>query len=373
LETSGSTDVQGQAINESYSDGVQDQMEESVYIKTTVAGAKAFKRLVKAGSRVSKRIETTPFFKSTEVDITVEVTMENGKKKLTGLRWYGGKFSHLRWLSPLLPKAFLFCEPFGGSAAVLLNREPSPVEVYNDIDSDLVTFLKVLREEPDELIEKLYLTPFSREEFANACKHKYDRQLPDLERARLFFIRAEQVRIGLAQTATPGRWAWCKFTSRRGMAGAVSRWIGRIEGLCAITDRLRNVQIENMEAIDVIKRYDSKDTLFYCDPPYPHESRGDIHAYEFEMNEEQHMKLSEVLHDVKGKVALSSYKSPLMTKLYHDWIRIDAPMMIAHSIKQMRQESLWINYNPLILGVDAIRKLKLMGCSFGPDTSESLR
>src|SRR3989339_1641903 len=49
--------------------------------------------------------------------------------------WYGGKFSHLDWLLPLLPRAHHYCEPFSGSAAVLLNREPSsPVETYNDID-----------------------------------------------------------------------------------------------------------------------------------------------------------------------------------------------------------------------------------------------
>ena len=52
--------------------------------------------------------------------------------------WYGGKFSHLKWLLPLLPSCQHYCEPFGGSAAVLLNRAPSPVETYNDIDGEVV-------------------------------------------------------------------------------------------------------------------------------------------------------------------------------------------------------------------------------------------
>src|SRR5947207_15987809 len=83
--------------------------------------------------------------------------------------WYGGKYSHLDWLLPLLPQITHFCDVFGGSAAVLINREPSPVETYNDIDSELVTFFRVLRDQKEALIEAIGLTPFSREELAIAC------------------------------------------------------------------------------------------------------------------------------------------------------------------------------------------------------------
>jgi len=264
---------------------------------------------------------------------------------LLAFRWYGGKYSHLDWLLPLLPKTKHYCEVFGGSAAVLLNREPSPIETYNDIDGDVVNFFRVLRDKPAELIEKLYLTPFSYEEFSKAIELKGEKDLPDVERARLFFIRAGQVRIGLAQEATPGRWAWCKLTSRRGMSGAVSRWLAKIDELHKVAERLRRVQIENRPAIEVIKRYDSEDTLFYCDPPYPHECRGDPNAYEYEMTDEEHEELAETLHSVKGKVALSSYRCPLMDRLYGDWTCIEAPEKIIHSVKEIRKEALWINYS----------------------------
>src|SRR3990172_11958576 len=82
--------------------------------------------------------------------------------------WYGGKFSHLQWLLPLLPHTNHYCEPFGGSAAVLLNREPSPVETYNDVDGEVVNFFRVLREQTDALLEAIGLTPFSRQEFCVA-------------------------------------------------------------------------------------------------------------------------------------------------------------------------------------------------------------
>src|SRR6266700_1427769 len=163
--------------------------------------------------------------------------------KLIAFGWYGGKFSHLGWLLPLLPKTRHFCEPFAGSAAVLLNREPSPVETYNDIDGELVNFFRVLRDQKDALIEAIGLTPFSREELAIACSGPEG--LSELERARRFFVRARQVRTGLAQTASPGRWAHCKLTSRAGMAGAVSRWLGSVEDLPLIAQRLLRVQVEH--------------------------------------------------------------------------------------------------------------------------------
>lgn len=184
-----------------------------------------------------------------------------GKNKLIAFGWYGGKFSHLDWLLPLLPAAQHYCEPFGGSAAVLLNRNPSPVETYNDLDGEVVNFFRVLREQKESLIEAIGLTPFSREEFELAiCEQTKD--ISDFERARRFFIRARQVRTGLAQKASSGRWAHCKLTSRAGMAGAVSRWLGSVEDLPEIVQRLLRVQIEHDSAIKVIQRYDSEETLF---------------------------------------------------------------------------------------------------------------
>ena len=235
-------------------------------------------------------------------------------KKLIAFGWYGGKYSHLDWLLPLLPDCLHYCEPFAGSGAVLMNRNPSPVETYNDIDGEVVNFFRVLRENKNELIEKLSLTPFSREEFGLACQ--LDPDLTPVERARRFYVRARQVRTGLAQMASIGRWANCKNTSRSGMSGVVSRWLGGIEQLDFIAERFLRVQIENRPANELIKLYDSEETLFYCDPPYIHETRGDKKAYGYEMTDEMHKQLAEVLNSVKGKVALSNYDCELMDKLY---------------------------------------------------------
>jgi len=265
------------------------------------------------------------------------------RRRKIAFGWYGGKYSHLNWLLPLLPKAHHYCEPFGGSAAVLLNREPSPVETYNDVDGEVANFFRVLRNDKEHLVELIGLTPFSREEFYLAITDCGE-HLSELERARRFFVRARQVRTGLAQMASLGRWANCKNTSRAGMAGVVSRWLGSVESLPEIAQRLLRVQIENRPAVEVIRLYDSPDTLFYCDPPYPHESRGDDKAYGFEMTNEEHEQLANVVHRVKGKAAVSGYHCDLMDTLYTDWRCYEAPAKYCHSVKQLRQEALWTNF-----------------------------
>jgi len=267
------------------------------------------------------------------------------RSKRIAFGWYGGKFSHLDWLLPLLPRCHHYCEPFAGSAAVLINREPSPVETYNDLDGEVCNFFRVLREKNEQLVHAIALTPFSREEFAIACE--LDPNLTALERARRFYVRARQVRTGLAQTASLGRWANCKGTSRAGMSGVISRWLGGVEALPEIGQRLLRVQIENRPALDVIRLYDSPDTLFYCDPPYIHETRGDSSAYGNEMTDDAHRELASVLNSVQGRVAISNYDCDLMTKLYpaKRWRKIVGPDKTIHSTKDTRREVLWTNYS----------------------------
>ncbi len=277
--------------------------------------------------------------------IPAPISHLKSSRKHIAFGWYGGKFSHLDWLLPLLPECSHYCEPFGGSAAILLNRPPSPVETYNDLDGEVVNFFKVLREEKENLIEVIGLTPFSREEFAKACQ--LDPKLPAFERARRFYVRARQVRTGLAQKATIGRWANCMNTSRNGMSGVVSRWLGGIEDLAFIAERLLRVQIENRPALEVVQLYDSKDTLFYCDPPYVHDTRGDTKSYGYEMVDEEHCQLAKVLNGVKGRVAISNYQCDLMDENYPSprWTKHLSPPKTIHSTKDKRQEVLWVNYD----------------------------
>ena len=264
-------------------------------------------------------------------------------KRMIAFGWYGGKFSHLDFLVPLIPTdAAHFCDVYGGSAAVLLNVGPYPVETYNDVDSELVNFFRTLRNQGPKLINAIGLTPFSREELVRACEPAEN--LSRLERARRFYVRARQTRTGLAQKSSEGRWAHCVLTPRAGMSGAVSRWLGSVEGLSEIAQRLQRVQIENAPAVEVIQRYDTDETVFYLDPPYVHSARGDTAAYGYEMTDEQHVELADALNGIRGRAVISGYRTDLYDRLFSGWRRMDAPERLCHSVRRTRQESAWLNF-----------------------------
>ena len=131
------------------------------------------------------------------------------------------------------------------------------------------------------------------------------------------------------------------------MNGNVSEWLSAVEGLPAVHERLRRVVVENMPALDLIRREDGPATLFYCDPPYLHSTRTAQKAYgAFEMTEEQHRELLDVLRQCKGKVMLSGYPSPLYDETLADWTRhtFDLPNQASGAkVKDRETEVLWCN------------------------------
>lgn len=246
--------------------------------------------------------------------------------------WYGGKVKFLGWLLPLLPATPQYCEPFAGSASVLLNRDPSPLETLNDLDSGVVNFFRVLRDREDELVRLLARTPYSREEFELSD----DPSRRSLEDARRFYVRVRQ-----SWGSKGVSWSFCV----RAKTNHVRTWCNAQEKLHAAAERLRRVQIEHAPALAIIGRYDHRDTLFYCDPPYPHESRVAPEAYRHEMTDDDHRALAEALRGARGKVAISGYRCALMDRLYRRWRRVDCPA-VTHSVHKHRplRESLWLNW-----------------------------
>lgn len=268
--------------------------------------------------------------------------------KIKSFPYYGGKLSHLDFLQSHLPYTERYIEPFGGSAAVLLNREPSPVETYNDIDGDMVNFFRVLREQPDELIRQLELTPHSREEFETAREPK--ESIDDIERARRFFVRVSQGFNALSSADRTG-WSYNIGDSRRNRSLVISSREGYVSGLDLVADRLSRVQIENRPAVDVIETHDHEDALFYCDPPYTPDARRTTmseRGYGFEMDEEEHRELASVLHQCDGKVAISNYESELLRELYPDWTVIidEERASVSSSRSTSNAEILIMNYDP---------------------------
>lgn len=297
---------------------------------------------------MTQRTLSDPIFFNEDINVESGSRITVYKRAFSPLPWYGSKARHISWLLPLLPQCQHYVEPFGGSAVVLLNREPSPVETYNDINGDVVNFFKVLRDQPDALITALNLTPVSREEFALSI---YDTaELTPLERARRFCVRCQQSFGASGNIATLSFWSSSVAKTFRGMATSVSRVLGKQQSLAYTAQRLLTVQIEDRPAVDCIRRYDTPDTLFYCDPPYVHETRRKNYNYSNnEMSMEEHKELADLLNSVQGKVALSGYESDLYNDLFPPpkWTKLYDKRKGTSAAKNrsVRQEVLWVNYH----------------------------
>jgi DNA adenine methylase len=229
------------------------------------------------------------------------------------LRYYGAKFRLFSWIIGYFSQHYCYVEPFGGSAAVLLQKSPSPLEVYNDLDGNVVNFFRMLRDRPEELIRAIELTPYARDEYRLSRQPTDD----DLERARRFYVYLWQS-VG----ATPkGNSGWRFQHSDNGYS--VAKHFAKTDHLWQIVGRLKQVQIENDDAIKVVERFDTPETLFYCDPPYLPETRERNGRYREETTAEYHCQLAGVLNGIQGKAIISGYPSQLYNELYAGWRRVE--------------------------------------------------
>jgi len=255
------------------------------------------------------------------------------KRLRSPIIWFGGKGMMVNKLLKLIPDHKVYVEAFGGGASLLLAKAPSKVEVYNDIDSGLVNFFRVLRDKEkfQRFYEKVYLTPYSREEY-NYCNHTWENCEDDVERAHRWFVVARQSFAGRFGNG----WGFDVTTSTRGMAKECSAWLNTIEGLPLIHQRLRTVQIEHKDFRDIIKTYDTVDTFFYLDPPYVPETRK-IGKYRYEMTNKDHEDLVDLLLNIKGKAMLSGYVNSIYKKLEDaGWMRHDFETA-CHAIGRTKQ------------------------------------
>lgn len=264
------------------------------------------------------------------------------------LVWVGGKTRLLDWLLPQLNiPCRVYVEPFGGSAAVLLNRERVPVEIYNDADGEVVNLLRCVAAHPEELQRQLAVVPYAREIYTkeNAwLRAGQPGSMTDLQRA--------------------ARWWWLNMASFGGQMGAgfgctakesmQKKTRSRIQCIDQASERLRDVLIEHEDFRVVIDRYDRPGALLYCDPPYvDHEDpyKGEGAGF----TEADHRDLAELLNKAQGKVALSYYPCRLVDELYPApaWRRSEKRHLCVLTnfrevpdADQERTELLLMNYDP---------------------------
>lgn len=260
------------------------------------------------------------------------------------LRYHGGKWLLAPWIISHFPKHRIYAEPYGGAGSVLLRKQRSFCEIYNDLDGEIVHLFRILRDRESalRLCDLLELTPFSRADFDIAYEDASDA----VERARRCVVRSF---FGFAATGI------CDIRSKTGFRAASKRtgrphamdWVNFPECLWLTVERLKGVTIECREALEVIRQQDDPETLFYIDPPYL-KSQRNSHGkqYRFELGLPDHHDLAKVLKSIRGKCVISGYPSELYDRqLYADWRRVEKTAAASGQVGQVqRTEVLWLNF-----------------------------
>ena len=253
------------------------------------------------------------------------------------LKYPGSKWRIADWVISLMPEHRVYCEPFFGSGGVFFNKKPAYIETINDIDGNIVNLFKVCRDKPDELAKTINLTPFARDEFV-AC---YDTSCgDDVERARRTLVRFHQS-FG---TTNSSKTSWRNVQTAGGPRCA-TMWGDLPDIIIECCSRLKEAQIESINAIELIKRYNSPDTLIYCDPPYLQSLRKK-NMYANEFSEEQHKDLLSAVKASKSMIMLAGYDNELYNRELDGW-HIEEIETIAQ-MGLHRTEKMWMNFNPSV-------------------------
>lgn len=247
------------------------------------------------------------------------------------------------WIIQHFPTGYeklVYLEPFAGSGAVFFNKKPGAVETINDLDSNIVNLFRVLRDQPEDMKNALELTPYSREE--------YDKSFEDcdepVEKARRYMVRTTQA-IGAKLGSKCG---WGNHKQMK-IGGTACKWGGITDTIEEATRRLRGdtthlVQIEHMDALRLIERYNSKDVLMYLDPPYVRSARKSGRLYLHEMDNAGQIAMLETITKSKARILISGYDSGLYNHYLSDW---KTDTTITHTTAADKaEEKIWMNYEP---------------------------
>jgi len=256
----------------------------------------------------------------------------------TPLTYYGGKQKLAETIISMIPKHRIYCEPFFGGGAVFFAKTPAELEVINDTNGELINFYKVLKTDYKKLEREIKSTLHSRESHRSAeVILNYPKLFNEVQRAWAIWTLANQSfasmlggtwRCDLQKNSTPKRLTNKKENFTEDYA-----------------KRLEQTQIENRDAIKIIKLWDNKDSFFYCDPPYYNSDMGHYKGY----TEQDFETLLQTLSEIKGKFLLSSYPSELLEKYIkkYKWFskKIEGiPVSVSLGKRKMKTEVLTGNY-----------------------------
>jgi DNA adenine methylase len=255
--------------------------------------------------------------------------------------YIGGKFYQANWIISNFPKNYkdmTYVEVFGGAGWVLFKKEPSKVEVYNDLNENLVNLFTTLRDNFEEFRRRAFWVLHSRSMFEEAKRKFLNNNFKDdIDRALSYAIL-------LTQSFNTNMKSWRYAVRQRKI-----NWNGFFNRLEKIRNRLINVYIENLDFENVIKKYDTENTLFYIDPPYLLENNKKNRYYFIEWDLKEHERLLKVVKKIKGKFIISYYEHPTILEWYSEFNIIKknfAKLSQKKGKKDKGKEILILNYDP---------------------------
>lgn len=261
------------------------------------------------------------------------------------IKYPGSKWKMAQWIISKFPEHRSYLEPFFGSGAVLFTKPRSPIETVNDLDNDVVNLFSWIREDPERLAKAIYWTPYAREVYERAWEAQYTETDP-FQRAVDFYIR---MMMGHGFRTTGEKVGWKNDVQGREAAYAAGHWCKTPEVIYEAAERLRGVQIENRPSAELIERFNFPNVLIYADPPYLLSTRHGK-QYRYEMTDQDHADLLDVLKAHKGPVMLSGYESKLYNDALSTWHKDTFDTYAQTATK--RKEVLWCNF-------ELIEQLKL--------------
>ncbi len=264
--------------------------------------------------------------------------------------YFGSKSRLALQLCHDLPPHNAWVEVFCGSAALTLAKKPAPIEVINDLDHEIINFFEQLRKNHKKLCRLISLTPYSREELAQARNGHGNGNVSKLEKARRFLV-SSMMAINGAFGKDEGGFSYSDSFIRDGKEARVSRWYNLPDRIAKAAERLRNIRVENRDALALVRQYINRPaTLLYLDPPY---LGNRANGYEFDaknedQNEAFHKKLLNLANRSKCMVFISGYANDLYSRLLSKkkgWRTktIEATTRDASGRSHLRTEIVWMN------------------------------
>lgn len=261
------------------------------------------------------------------------------------MKTFGGKYYSKDWIISHFPANYQYmdyCEPFLGGGNIFFQKQSSVNEIISDLDEGTIAVFKVVKEIPEKFVDALSKLFYVQSTFDWALEEEKREGKSLLDLAVNEYVLRNMSRGGMRKT-----FGWSE-RQRGGMPGDANAWKNRLSYMIQYSDRLRKTQIECEDALTLIPRYsENKNITIYIDCPYLHSTRVSKKVYKNELGEEHHIELANILNEVKGKVIISGYDSPLYQLLYKGW-RIEKMAIVNHSgqnkEKNIRMECIWLNY-----------------------------